>query len=729
MLHNTLFNNRLAGSLLLVGLLVPAIASGGAPGSSATSGRPSPPGPRTVPALVPFLEQGLVPPGELDDLLRLDARELAEVVRTLSPTLAPCNPPEFGPPEQADSVDVLHYDIHIQEIDRAMRTVRAEATVTLTALRSLTALDLDFDGMGVSRVEVRGSGDTTFVQVPYEQAAALLRVGPISEVLAGGQIEIRVAYAGTDPECQGISTPPGGLVFSDRGSHTFAEPTYARNWFPCHDVPRDKATLTLTVDAPAGLVASGTGVLVSETAIGDRTRYVWSMDQPTATYLMAFYLGDYVKLEETGPDGLPLEFFTYPEIADDTREAFATVPDMVSFFSRIRPFPFPRYAMTVEDFGGGMEHQTNTLIGWYFIGGRSTERELEDLYAHELAHQWWGDMITPSAWRDIWLNEGFATYFDLLFTEYRYGWGPMRERLAVMDSVYLANPQLDQPLTEPLPGRLLSFVEYNKGARVLDMLRSVCRLRSAGGPPMRTDEFEGRTAPGDERFLDIFRRYAAEHAYGNATSADFQAAAEDVLGENLTWFFGPWLGQTGYPKYQIDWRSAPAGAGTRLRVRIRQVPSGTALYRMPIQIRYLSPGAELDEARRVDGEYSSWAVDLPRADWGVEPDPEGWLLAVFERADLFPALEGLTVSPMPSAAGFGFSGTLSGDVGGRASLAVYDVRGRRVAERDLGILGPGEFQARWDAVADDGRAVPAGVYFARFRVAGSLATRKLVVLP
>ena len=272
-------------------------------------------------------------------------------------------------------------------------------------------------------------------------------------------------------------------------------------------------------------------------------------------------------------------------------------------------------------------------------------------------------------------------------------------------------------------------MEYNKGARVLDMLRSVCRLRLAGGPPVETGAFDHRTAPGDERFFDIFRRYAAAHAYGNATSADFQAAAEDVLGEDLSWFFGPWLGQTGYPRYQVDWRKDPVGSGARLRVRIRQVPSAAPSYRMPIQIGYLSPGGELDEVRRVEGEFTSWTVDLPGGDWEVVPDPEGWLLAAFERADLFPALENLRVGPMPSATGFDFTGTLSGDVGGRGDLAVYDVRGRRVAERDLGPLGPGEFGARWDAVGDDGRAVAGGVYFARFRVAGSEVTRKLVVLP
>jgi hypothetical protein len=727
--RNRFTDSRLAAGLLAAGLLVSVGVQTAAGPGPAPQVNPVPPGPRTVPALIPLFEQGRVSPDRLQELLNLDARGVARAVGELSPAEVSCIAPEFGLPARPDSVDVLHYDIHILQIDRAMRTVRAEATVTLAALRDLAGVDFDFAGLTASQVGLRTRGDTLFTAVAYAQSDSVLHVGPLATIPEGDTVAVRVAYAGTNPECQGINTPPGGLVFSDRGSHTFAEPSYARNWFPCHDAPRDKATLTLTVDAPAGLVASGTGVLASETPVGDRTRYVWNLDQPAATYLMAFYLGDYVKLEETGPDGLPLEFFTYPEIAEATREAFAVVPDMVSFFSQVHPFPFPRYAMTVEDFGGGMEHQTNTLIGWFFIGGRADERDLEDLYSHELAHQWWGDMITPEVWRDIWLNEGFATYFSLLFTEHRYGWEPMRERLALMDSVYFSRPDLDQPLRDPRPGGLLSFIEYNKGARVLDMLRSVCRLRLAGETPVDSAAFDSGTAPGDARFFDIFRRYAAKHAYGNVTSADFQAAAEEVLGEDLTWFFDPWLNRTGYPRYQFDWRSAPAGTGTRVRVRIRQVPSDGPPYRMPIQIAYRDSLRELDSVQRAEGELTEWTVDLPGGTWQVVPDPKGWLLAVFERADLFPALVDLSVSPIPSASGFTFSGTLSGDLGGRGSLAVYDVQGRRVAFRDLGTLGPGTFEARWNARGDDGRAVAAGVYFARLRIAGTLANRRLVVLP
>ena len=146
---------------------------------------------------------------------------------------------------------------------------------------------------------------------------------------------------------------------------------------------------------------------------------------------------------------------------------------------------------------------------------------------------------------------------------------------------------------------------------------------------------------------------------------NFKQAAEDVLGEDLTWFFNPWLTGKGYPKFTWDWRSTDSGAGVVLDVRVRQNQEepGVPLFRMPVHVRYVSSNATIDDVRWVDGRLTEWSVDLPAGDWDVVSDPDGWLLATNGRDDLFPRLSALTVSPNPSAARFTIGGILSGSAG------------------------------------------------------------------
>jgi aminopeptidase N len=392
---------------------------------------------------------------------------------------------------------------------------------------------------------------------------------------------------------------------------------------------------------------------------------------------------------------------------------------MVNFFSRIYPYPFTHYAMTIGYFPGGMEHQTNSLIGEFVIRGN---RRYEGLFAHELAHMWFGDLVTLDVWSEIWINEGFAVYGDLLYAEHKYGWDHMRRRLAVTDSVYYVHPELDHPVGAPLANQLFSVAVYNKGGRIVDMLRLLSRMRYMTGPPAPPASRAAEMDAGDERFLGFLSDYLTHHAYGNVTTEDVRAAAEGRMGEDLGWFFDQWLYRTGYPVLQVD--SGP-GAGGGLTVRVRQTQAEP--YRVPIPVRYVSGGVVLDEIRELSGEMTEWTAPLPAGEWSVLLDPEDWVLEKHGAADLFPVLADFGVQPNPSPDRFYFNGEVQGDVGAPARLRVFDIQGRLVTDRDLGVLPPGPLGVYWSARENAPWPAPSGVYVAELRV-GEEAFRSRLVL-
>ncbi|HET9233285.1 MAG TPA: M1 family aminopeptidase, partial [Candidatus Eisenbacteria bacterium] len=391
------------------------------------------------------------------------------------------------------------------------------------------------------------------------------------------------------------------------------------------------------------------------------------------------------------------------------------------------PYPFPRYAMSLGYFGGGMEHVMNSLIGYFYIRG---DRSHETLWSHELAHQWWGDLVTLDTWREIWLNEGFAVFYEYLYSEHKYGAESVRTRIAYIDSVYQALPDsLDHPILNPPRQNPFTTVVYYKGARVLDMLRGVSRLRLMEGPPSVPETHLAAIQAADERFRAIFTDYASQYAYENVTTTDFQHVAENKLGENLDWFFDPWLGGEGFPTWWLDWRATPQGSSTSIEVRVQQATTDATKYSMPILVRYRSETDVLEEVRTVGSDARSWTVSLGSGNWTVELDPEDWILDRTEERSLIPGIHGLHVSPNPSRTGFNFSGTLGGTDEVPSTLSVYDLAGRRVRFIDVGSLAPGPVSIAWDGRADDGTVSAPGMYFARLSFGASSATARLVLLP
>ncbi len=317
---------------------------------------------------------------------------------------------------------------------------------------------------------------------------------------------------------------------SHEGNHvieSYAEPYSARTWWPCNDIPLDKAdSADIRIIADDGLTAVSNGLLISDTDNGDGTHTAyWKERYPIATYLLCLnisYYWQWVDYYHYSPtDSMPIENYYFPNQHDSVLESYAVTPDGMSVFADL----FGEYPFIEEKYGHsmgvvhGMEHQTNTLLNIQLS-------KAPVIVIHELAHQWWGNLVTCADWHNIWLNEGFATYCEALYYEQKFGMPYYLQYMSAMEN-YSTGSVFVYDTTNG--GRIFNAsLTYYKGAMVLHMLRRLV---------------------GDDLFFPIFPVYAEQFAYGNATTADFQAVCEEVTGFDLDSFFQQWVYGDAYPDY------------------------------------------------------------------------------------------------------------------------------------------------------------------------------------
>ncbi len=309
-----------------------------------------------------------------------------------------------------DNYDVISYTLTIA-LDPDTRTIDAQCDVGMESTEAgLTQFTLDLIGLTVTGVVEDGG---TAVSWTHENEE--LRVTPSSPMSLGESRLFSVSYEGMPTSGLRFTSSNGGTVY------THSQPEDARGWFPCRDIPSDKADWYRGhITAPSDLLVASNGDLQGIVDNGDGTSTTsYFLDYPVPTYLISLAVSDYAILEQTTPSGIPIKSFVYPSHYDDAAYDWANMPAMFEFFETVfEPYPFDTYGHAVAPFSGAMEHETMTTWSPNLVDGL---RSYESVVAHELAHQWWGDLVTCGTWMDIWLNEGAATYFDALFTEHYYG--------------------------------------------------------------------------------------------------------------------------------------------------------------------------------------------------------------------------------------------------------------------------------------------------------------------
>jgi aminopeptidase N len=524
-------------------------------------------------------------------------------------------------PEGLDrGYDVLTYDLAF-DLDPAVTAIEGRAAIRISSLRgglSEVRLDLD-DAMSVRSVHRDGqplgsySASSDVLHVPLDpplgaEERTTLVVRWDGTPLAGGALSFWTA-------------PSSGPSLS-----SLAEPFDARPVWPCVADPSDQAVTTVSMTVPEGYVAVSAGLGVSSPAEAGKVTWTWRLPQPIPSYLVSVAVARYetIATEYRSLDGtrtMPVVGYVVPEHADRNRARVESMAGhlgvLASLFGEY-PFLDTKYGIVEGSFQGGMEHPTMTLIGASILGDAS--RDVTGLLVHELAHQWWGDEVTMRTWDDIWLNEGFATYAEVLYYERTLHAAPGSLLTTRYDDGLYAG-HLGPPVVAPAedPFRYTGAV-YEKGAWVLHMLRRLV---------------------GDETFFAALRDYRRRHGRGNATRADLRADFEALSGRDLKQFFDQWVETPYRPVLRATNRNRTDG---RVEVTVRQTqahsvvhpqadPGDRPHYRFPLALRVFSATAASTTAVvEVTNAEETFTLAAPGGLPAVALtlDPDGDLLKVVE---------------------------------------------------------------------------------------------------
>ena len=470
--------------------------------------------------------------------------------------------------------DLLHQRIEVKNFDWDSTSFDGRVTTTVTSLRpGLQAVVLDME----RRMQVRSvtaAGKT----LAHDRPGDSLVVRLARPAKLGDTVRFSVDYHARIVQGRGLyffRAEPGRphrpqQVYS--GGGTDGNP----RWLPTIAAPHDKATWELIATVPAALTVVSNGRLVSDRRVagGLRTTH-WSQGKPASTYLISLVAAPLVRIQDRWRE-VPLSYYVYPEDSALARPLFGMTPDVMETYTRLTgvPYPWNKYAqVTTADFIGGMENVgATTLVDWLPDPRAYRDRPWYrvTLIPHELAHQWFGNLVTAENWAHYWLHEGLAEFMPGQY------WGVTQGRHAEED-FYLEEYRqyLSRDARRRMPlAAYNSSVVYPKGALVMQMLKQHL---------------------GPRRFWKAINRYLTRHAYGSATTDDLRQAVLDATGESLPWFWSQWMYQAGHPQFQVA--SAYDSSGRALTLTVRQTQTDTtqpdaavrfttpAVFRAPLAVR------------------------------------------------------------------------------------------------------------------------------------------------
>lgn len=417
--------------------------------------------------------------------------------------------PEFG----NGGYEVKRYSLDLT-VDPATSHLQAVAILDANATQDLSSFNLDFIGFEIAEITVND------VVAPFMRAGQELTITPTTPLPQGSPFKVMVRYSGIPEQITSVAAPmPAGWVIYEGGSYVLGQPDGAANYFPTNDHPLDKAVYEVQVTVPQPYEAVVNGILneVIENADGSRT-FHWQQAAPMASYLLTINIDDYELQEETSPGGIPIRNYFAADLEPDIRDAFVRQGQMLDYFSTLfGPYPFDVYGAVVvnQELGVALETQTLSIFG--------NDSSTGLIVAHEIVHQWFGNSVSVADWRDIWLNEGMATYGEALWMAQMRGPNTFQRWIDenyqyVSDALAHGDPIVAPG--EPDPNDLFNDGVYIWGALVFHALR---------------------LEVGDETFFEILQTFQSEYQYRNASTADFIAVAEAVSGRTLTSFFEQWL--------------------------------------------------------------------------------------------------------------------------------------------------------------------------------------------
>ena len=614
------------------------------------------------------------------------------------------------------NIDVTYYKLNIN-VNYSARNISGAVTVEAkSTIGNLTTFFLDLQNVLTVDSVVSNNQKLNFTQ---PTGSAKLNITLDKAYNIGEKISLIVYYHGT-PGSSGF----GSFTFGSTGQglpsiYTLSEPYGSSDWWPCKDTPADKAdSADIWITCRNDLKAISNGNLLGIVDNGNGTHtYKWKTTYPIAQYLISMAIAPYLEYDiyfhYNSTDSMLVSNFLYPEIMTNSNMSILdkTLDALLIFSDKYGPYPFlkEKYGHAQFGWGGGMEHQTITSLGGV----------AEDLIAHELAHQWYGDKITCKNWESIWLNEGFATFSTALYFEFKYN-----------KSVY--NNYINDRMTDAKLASGTIFVQnistvssifnwnrsYAKGSVVLHMLRGIV---------------------GDANFFNIMKTYAADSsvAYGIAETADFQRVAESIYGQSLDYFFSEWIFGEKYPKYNVIWGYSDLGGGQySVNININQQQNtNPRFFTMPVQLKISLGSTDTLLTIFNDKGNQTFNITVNGLPTGLTFDPNNYILK-----DVLSLVTGVEDEVIPSTFTleqnypnpFNPSTTISFTVPEKSfvSLVVTDLLGRKVAEliNEEKPLGNYTVSFNADNLPAGRQGLSSGIYFYTLSSGKFVQTKKMLLL-
>ena len=517
------------------------------------------------------------------------------------------------------SLDALNYAFTIElsdTTDMIVGELALDVRFTGPGVRAVrldligTSAAQDGKGMRVSGVTMNGSA------VPFTHLSDVLLVPLASAPAVNQRARLVVRYRGTP--ATGLKI--GNNKYGDRTFFSDNWPNKARHWLPTIDHPYDKATSEFIVTAPSHYQVVSNGLQVETSDVpGGRRRTHWKNSVPIAPWLYVLGAARFAVQRVGTFEGKAIETWVYAQDRDAGFADFATpTKDVLAYYSDyVGPFAYERLAnIQSNSVSGGMEAASAILYSESSVTGTGSVR-WRNVVIHEIAHQWFGNAVTEADWDDVWLSEGFATYFTLLYIEHAYGRDEFARGLHSSRNTVMAfaakNPAYT--IVHDNLSRMddvTSSHTYQKGSWTLHMLRGVI---------------------GSEAFQRGIRAYYARHFNGSATTADFRRAMEEASGQELGWFFEQWLYKPGTLKVNGTWTYD--AAARQVRISLDQLQTDGSLFTMPVQVGVYSKGQPAPAIARVQLSAKSnvFTINAPTEPEDVRLDPNLWVLmdATFEK--------------------------------------------------------------------------------------------------
>ncbi len=575
-------------------------------------------------------------------------------------------------------------------------SISGTVIITAAALDTISSMVLDLDNnMTVLAV----AGDA----VRFEHAVGKLAIDLDRKYNKGEKFSVSVSYNGIP-----LPTELGGLTFKTHlGTpiiSSISEPYSAKSWWPSKDIPKDKAdSADIRITAPSELTSVSNGKLISITENNDGTSTThWHESYPIATYLISVAISNYVYEKDifvtAEGDTLPIELWVYPESHSFAMETFWNTKDMIAIYdSLFGHYPFEREKYGMAQFQcacGGMEHQTVSSMATFSLY----------LNAHELAHQWWGDMITCASWGHIWLNEGFATYSVALWEENYRGKNYLKTYMLATQGPFDDRSIYTVDTTDV--SNIFNRIVYRKGSWVLHMLRGII---------------------GDDLFFASLREYRVRYGMDVATTENFQDVVEEVSGRDLNGFFNRWIYGKGRPLYRWTWWQTKLPSGEyELIIEVEQTQS-SPLFNMPIQFKLTNTNGDSIVTVADSLATQRFKVILVDSVKDLIFDPDVWLLheKEFYATDVNPKiplafeLKQNYPNPFNPATLIEYVIPRSSDV----KLEIYSLRGELVSYLVNDFRPAGYHSVTWNA-----SNMSSGIYFYRLQANDFVQTKKMVLL-